>query len=173
MRNMVRGGLGGALVSVWVVLLAATGCGTALPGFDELAPGTDVGRQADQVVTIAFRNLATTEAVNVEFHTATAPLASLPDDLFVEQNSVTINIGIAGTGLLFPGATDILELPCNANLIIGTAGGKFLDNETGELLGRGQPRWLDATSVGLCGAIVGFTFEPVGDTFVTNVELKR
>lgn len=163
----------GVVAVVLVAVVGVVGCDVALSGFDDFAPGTDVGRPVEQVVIIAFRNLATIDAVNVEFHTTTAPVANLPDGLFVEENGVTTNLGVAGTGLLIPGATDILELPCDANLIIGTAGGGFLNNETGEPAGRGEPRWLDATSVGLCGAIVGFTFEGTGGTFVTTVEIRR
>jgi hypothetical protein len=163
--------VGGTSVSAIVVFLAAAGCELVIP--DESVPTGDAGRPVEQVVTIAFRNLATTDAVNVEFHTTTDPAAVLPQDLFVQANEITANLGVAGTGLLIPGATDVLEIPCDASLVIGTAGGVFVDNETGETTGRGVPRWLDATSAGLCGAIVGFTFAASGDTFLTSVEIRR
>lgn len=171
MRKTWQGVAGGSAAAAIVVLVAATGCELALP--DESAPPGDVGRPVEQIVTIAFRNLATTDAVNVEFHTTTDPAATPPQDLFVDANKITANVGVAGTGLLIPGATDVLEVPCDANLVIGTAGGAFVDNETGEATGRGVPRWLDETSAGLCGAIVGFTFSASGDTFLASIEIRR
>jgi len=164
---------------VGIIGIAAGGCDSLLNDIAEFAdttrtaPDSEVAGPADQFVTIAFRNLANADAVNVEFYTTTTPPENLPEGLFTEENLVTASLGVAGTGLLIPGATDVLEIPCNGNLIVGTAGGEFLDNETGETTGRGVPRWLEATSTGLCGAIVGFTFDVNGDTFITTVELRR
>ncbi len=154
-----------------IILIASGGCELAIP--DETTPDSEIGRPAEQFVTIAFRNLSTVNTVDVEFHAVTSVEVSLPEGLFTDENRVSESLGVAGTGLLIPGATDILEISCTENLVIGTAGGTFLDNETGELNGRGEPRWLDATSAGLCGAIVGFTFESSGDTFATKVEIRR
>jgi hypothetical protein len=162
-----------------IIVIAAGGCDSLLTDIADIAdtpgiaPDSEVARPADQFVTIAFRNLATTDAVDVEFYTTMTRPENLPDGLFIEENAVTASLGVAGTGLLVPGSTDVLEIPCNDNLIVGTAGGEFLDNETGETTGRGEPRWLEATSTGLCGAIVGFTFDISGDTFITTVELRQ
>jgi len=171
MRKTGPGGHNQAAGLAVLCFLCTGGCGQNLGG--DPVPDAGAGRSVEQSVMVAFVNLSTTDAVNVEFHTTSSPVANLPDDLLTIENSLSAGIGVAGTGLLVPGATDVLEVSCNENLIIGTAGGAFLDNESGEPTGRGQPRWLDATSVGLCGAIVGFTFDGRDGAFTTTVEIRR
>jgi hypothetical protein len=121
---------------------------------------------------LVFRNQSTLSAVEVSFYAATGPLESLPDDLFVEANLITSGIGVAGTGIIQPQQFDFLDgFECSENLIIGTSGGRFLDNDTGEERGQGQARWVAASSVGFCGRAVTFTFSDEGDEFTTQVSI--
>ena len=135
---------------------------------DEPAPATD---PSTATVTIRFRNVAVDEAVNVEFYATNDPTVELPDGLFVEQNLVTASIGVAGTGILEPLRDDTLEFPCTEQLVVGTLGGTFLDNETGEERGTGVARWARDTALGLCGHKILFEFSNEFGTFTTRVAI--
>ncbi len=123
------------------------------------------------VVTIRFRNLAVNEAVNVEFYATDDQLEDLPDDLFVPANRITANIGVAGTGIIEPMDADSIEFPCTATLTLGTTGGSFADNETGEPRGVGTPRWAQQGPLGLCHGVVTFEFSGDGVDFRTALTI--
>lgn len=120
-----------------------------------------ISPSSEESVTIRFRNLTANEAIDVEFHASSQPLARLPDDLLVAENLVTYSIGVAGTGIIQPLTEDTIVYPCSPGLTIGTAGGSFMDSETGEPRGFGTPRWVEEGPLALCGGVV--TFEFVGD----------
>lgn len=123
-------------------------------------------------VTVHLRNLTQTEAVDVEFYLTTDLLAVVPEDLFVETYRIRGGIGVAGTGIIVPLTEDVVEFPCVPGLLMGTAGGMFLDNESGELRGIGMPRWVAEEALGYCGGTVSFDFVPIGDgTFDTVVQI--
>ncbi len=149
------------------------GCAVDLPFDDPTAVlSDDPAPAADPktaIVTIRFRNLAVDEAVNVEFYATNEPLVSLPDDLFVERNLVTAGVGIAGTGILEPLRDDTVEFPCTEHLVVGTLGGTFLDNETGETRGTGVARWAQDAALGLCGHKILFEFVNEFGTFSTRI----
>ncbi len=126
-----------------------------------------------EVVTIRFRNLTADEAVNVEFHASQEPLESLPEDLFAEEYLVTTSIGIAGTGIIRPWQEDVIEFSCTANLTIGTPGGSFVDDESGEPRGIGVPRWVQEGPLALCGSVVTFEFSGDGIDFTTSLIIGR
>ena len=154
--------------------LAAIFGGCGLSGLDGDAAGpSDEPAPASEpppaVVTIRFRNLAVDEAVNVEFYATHGPVTDLPDDLFVEQNLITENVGIAGTGILEPLREDTLSYPCSDQLVIGTLGGTFLDNETGELRGHGVARWAQDVALELCGRRVLIEYSYELGTFGTRI----
>ena len=134
-------------------------------------PTPSVTERPDDVVTLRFRNSTLDEAVDVEFYATNEPLANIPDDLFVPQNLVTASLGVAGTGIVTPLREDLITFPCSLDLTIGTLGGRFLDNETGEARGQGVRRWLEERPLGLCGTVV--TFEYAGDdgVFTTILQL--
>ena len=140
---------------------------------DDLAPAGTGGEAVAEIVTIRFRNLTVEEAVDVEFYASQNPMANLPDDLLVEENLVTASIGIAGTGIVQPLEEDVIEFPCEAGLTIGTRGGEFLDNETGEPRGMGEPRWAQEGPLALCGAVVTFEFAGDGVEFATALTIGR
>ncbi|RME41468.1 MAG: hypothetical protein D6788_01150 [Planctomycetota bacterium] len=120
-------------------------------------------------MTVQFRNFTAGEAVDVGFFVSPTPPVVLPDDLFVEENRFLTSVGVAGTGIVQPLSQDIIEIPCSEGLTLGTSGGRFVDNETGELRGVGQPRWVQEGPLALCDAIVTFEFDGDGTEFTTRV----
>lgn len=136
-------------------------------------PGASAGPIRAGKVLIRFRNFSQTDAVNVEFFVSNNALDTLPDDLFVDEHRTSANIGVAGTGILEPLRSDETLFPCTADLVIGTTGGTFIDNDTGEVRGRGDMRWSQDAAVGLCGRSVTFRFEPVDDGFTTRMTIGQ
>ena len=134
------------------------------------APGIE---ETDQtVVRIRFLNLTSANAVDVEFYASNEPVATLPDDLFVPANRITASIGVAGTGILQPANQDTIGFPCTSTLTLGTLGGSFVDNETGEPHGTGTARWIQEQPLGLCGGIVTFVYsrnDELDDAFRTRL----
>lgn len=162
-----------------VFLAAIIGCGFDFP-FDLDAPPTDESpvtaendRPSGEVVTVRFNNFSAEEAIDVEFFVTTDELTTLPEQLFTEANRNTASIGVAGTGIIEPLFRDIIELPCSPTLTLGTSGGRFLDNETGELRGRGQPRWVQEDALGLCGGTITFEYAREAELFVTRVRISN
>lgn len=133
----------------------------------------DIGVAAPAVVTIRFRNFSVDTAVNVEFHATNDPLETLPDDLLVPENLWTASVGVAGTGIIQPLGVDEIEFPCTDNLTIGTAGGTFLDNDTGDVVGIGTTRWVGEGQLGLCGSLVTFDFSRRADQFTTDLRISN
>ncbi len=127
----------------------------------------------EDTVTIRFRNLTVNEAIDVEFHASSQPLVTLPDDLLNAENLVTSSIGVAGTGIIQPLTEDTILYPCAPDLTIGTAGGSFLDHETGEPRGSGTPRWVEEGPLALCGGVVTFEFAGDGTDFSTILTVGR
>lgn len=124
-------------------------------------------------MTIVFRNLTADEAVEVEFHATADPLERLPDDLFDPANGYQVvrHIGVGGRGIIAPAEEDLVGLDCTDGLTIGTAGGRFVDNESGDEQGTGTARWIQEGGQFSCGAIVIFEFLRDGDEFKTNLLL--
>ena len=137
------------------------------------APGASPGPVTAEEVLIRFRNFSQTDAVNVEFFASNAPLAALPDDLFVDEHRTSVSIGVAGTGILQPLRSDEILFPCTADLVIGTTGGTFIDDDSGEVRGEGDMRWSQDAAVGLCGRRVTFGFGPVDDDFITRLTIGQ
>ena len=54
---------------------------------------------------------------------------------------------------------------------VGTLGGVFLNNDTGEILGMGTLRWIGEGQAGLCGSIVTFDFTGVDGEFTTQIRV--
>lgn len=148
---------------------ALAGCGIDLPTGIVLTPTG--GAPASDTVTIAFRNHATTDAVDVQFYASNAVLNDVALELFADVNKVQSNIGVAGTGIIEPGEGDVITLPCADDLTIGTAGGRFLDNETGAVRGQGVMRWAEERPLGLCGAVVRIDFSVTGANFDTSIRV--
>lgn len=159
-----------------LVVSAPLGCSLdleALVADEETDANAVADRPRSDIVVVRFRNLTVREAVNVEFHATSEPLEVLPDNLFQSENLITASVGVAGTGIIQPQNYDIIELPCGTNLTMGTQGGDFLDNESGEPRGRGVARWIQEGPVALCGSVVTFEFAGDGNSFITLVDIRN
>ena len=114
---------------------------------------------------------ATEAALETEFFVSSSPLTDPATDLFSGANLFITGIGLAGTGLLAPGEADSADVPCTDDLTIGTRGGKFLDAETGDDLGTGTTRVLQAGLVFDCGDDISFAYRLDGDQYTVEVSL--
>lgn len=137
-------------------------------------PDDGNGDPQEETILVVFRNLSASQAVQVNFHATSEPLAVIPDDLFVPGNRYTTGIGVAGTGIVQPSQFDFVrDFPCSPSLILGTSGGEFLDNDTGEGLGVSPPRWVEASALGFCGGAVTFTFSSENGEFLTSISIDH
>ena len=159
-----------------IVVFASTACSVTAqlnpPGAGGADGGTTGGTGGGgDIVTVMFRNLTDTEAVDVEFHTTEEQLASVPADLFDPDNRFLLvrNIGVGGGGRLAPATSDTIELDCVPGLLLGTTGGTFVDNESGDERGRGDERWVQEGAQFSCGATIVFEFAGAGDAFSTGL----
>jgi len=151
------------------ILTALAGCGLDIAGSILVSP-TGNGPDPD-TVTIVFRNQTVTDAVDVQFFASNAILLNVTQELFVDANKVVSSIGVAGTGIIQPGDADVISLPCANDLSVGTAGGRFLDNETGAVSGQGIMRWVQERPLGLCGGVVRLDFYEDGANFRTSIRV--
>ncbi|UCE61137.1 MAG: hypothetical protein JSU63_05175 [Phycisphaerales bacterium] len=170
------------LVSLTVLLMLATSC-TIEFAPDELSPNdnsqpTDAGDE--DVITVRLRNLSMSDPVEVEFYVAEAPLEAIPDDLFSDEHRIGDGnqiegqgIGIANTGILEPGAQDTIILSCDHSYILGTTGGSFLDDESGEVKGVGTTLLVQQGDgyQFICNALIGFDYGPDTDGYKTILSL--
>jgi hypothetical protein len=166
-------------LGLWAGLV---GCGVIPPAGGDNVNGNDntgggpvvpnVGEPSNQQVLVRFLNLSRTEAVDVQFYAAPSGVTTVPADLFAEAFSVTMSVGVAGSSLVTPGAGDQVLMDCTPNLILGTEGGAFRDAESGEPRGVGQPRWVQDSGIGLCGATVTFLYAGGGTQFETRITVE-
>ena len=77
----------------------------------------------------------------------------------------------AETGVVGPGLTDYVEVECTGTLALGTPGGLFLDQETGEELGAGTQQYLRSTLT-LCGRLVTITYLETADGYETIIDIE-
>jgi hypothetical protein len=131
-----------------------------------------VGTIDAQHVLVRFYNLSTEDAVDVEFHASPEPIADPDAELFVPSLRIMGQIGVAGTGLLEPGDRDSISVPCSAGLTLGTAGGSFVDNQTGEARGEGQLRWAREGAQFSCGTVITFYFSRVTEGYITDMHIN-
>ena len=147
-----------AVTSLCTVL--CIGCGTLRVSdgdADGEEPPAAVEPPSLDSVRVEFRNLSTT-AVDTQFYTTEDPTALLPDDLLVPDNLRQSGIGVAGTGILGPFHIDQVELSCSENLVLGTAGGEFLDADLGTVLGQGPVRFMQTGFQFDCGVTLVFEY---------------
>lgn len=163
-------GFGAALLLNSGCSALGSGGGDASGVGQSLGP-VDTGQNQASVVTVRFVNLTDTAAVDVQFHVSNETIESVPDDLFVDENLVTRSIGLAGSGIIAPRATDAIQIPCAPDLTLGSLGGVFAEAESGDVFGTGQPRWVTEDPVGFCGLQVTFEFSQVDDAYLTRVRI--
>ena len=152
---------------VLVAVLGLAGCGIQVTDSDP--PAAEVPDPPPVVVTVRFQNFTLDDAVDVEFFATNDILEMLPDELFAPENHISTSIGVAGTGILQPLTADTIELPCTESTTVGTMGGSFVDNETGEPTGLGVARWAQEGPLGLCGATVTFSYSGGDGEYATNI----
>jgi hypothetical protein len=156
---------------VWAVTslaLGMVGCG----GTVIIDPGNNGGNGPDDDTVILRIQNSTRAAVRPQIYVGTNGADATADNLFVPENIYTNGVGLAGSGLMAPVSADDVEVPCFADLVIGTPGGEFLDDETGESLGSGPRRILQQGLVFDCGAEITLTFRETEDGYTTTVELN-
>jgi len=173
-KSTVSGAVFGIVLASLVII--SPGCGLGLP--NESGENTNDGtsgsdRPEDRIVTVRFKNFTLEEAVDVEFFATNFLISTLPEGLFQDNNRFTASVGIAGTGIVEPLSQDIIEYPCTDNLTLGTLGGRFVDNETGELQGIGHPRWAQQGPLSLCGSVVTFEYLRNGSEFITKLQVTN
>ena len=163
---------GGVILPVSLALLLS-GCGMSVGSSG--GSGDDADRQRDDVgvdiVLVEFVN-ETTLAVETEFFATNEALDDPETELFIPLYHVTTEIGLAGLGTLGPEGDDAREYPCTANLVLGTTGGSFKDNNVGTLEGTGVQRILEEGNVFSSGATVTFTYSEDGDDFTVTVGIR-
>lgn len=163
--------LSNVLLTAVVSSAAGTLAGCSVGVMPELVQPGETVQVPEDMVGIRFTNLTITEAVDVQFYASDGPLDDLPDGLFVPGNLVTANIGVAGTGIIQPWREDSTLLPCTPGFTIGTRGGAFADNESGEPRGLGTARWAQEGPLGLCGSVVTFEYAGRDGEFTTTLTI--
>ena len=163
---------------VLLVTFAGLGCTIDFIPSDDGSVANDNSdpTSGDNQISIGFRNFATTEAVRLEFYLATGPLDALPGDLFLVENLIGGDneidgqgIGVANQAILEPQQQDWISVACDQDFAVGTTGGTFLDEESGELRGVGTMRWAQEGAQFACGAVIVFEYAPDGDGFTTTL----
>jgi hypothetical protein len=91
--------------------------------------------------------------------------------LFEADNKITAGIGFAGQGFIPAHDADEVVLEADAVAMLGTLGGEFLDEETGESVGAGHRRILTRSLQYLGGDTITFIFHGDTDDFGTSVVL--
>lgn len=123
----------------------------------------------DNQLRIQVINLSPTRGVQPELHAAVGPLDDVESELFTDENRIELP-GNFGNEVLPPGRSTFVDIDCEPGLIIGTAGGVFVNRE-GEEVGRGEPAWA-STDNGLfgCGDVVTIVFTALDDRFEATFE---
>ena len=164
------------LLTLALVSLALAGCSSDLEGvlstFSDAATLTDDAVLDPDSVEARFLNYSFTAAIEVEFYATNVQLDDTTTELFMPEHFVSSGIGLAATGIIEPAHQDSITFPCTASLTLGTAGGRFLDRDTGELLGAGAARWVTDAQLGLCGRVVTFEFTDTDGTFAVNLRVE-
>jgi hypothetical protein len=120
-------------------------------------------------ITVQLINGSAVYAIDVSLYASNTPVTDVATDLFVPQNQVTTDVGFAGTGLIPPGETDTVELPCATTAVFGTPGGIFVDVNSGAEIGPGAQRVAQRDVLYGCGDIVTLRFRPDGAGFTTDL----
>ncbi len=163
--------------SVFVIAAALGGCaapppsdGTHGPSDNSNSAGdnTNGSLPGDASVLVRFVN-ETDVVVEAQFHATFDDIGGSVESLFVPAYLVVDDIGVAGTGLLIPKSADTIKWHCSDGLIVGVAGGRFLDPNSGAELGTGTPRILQQGLVFDCGATITFTYQQTGYGFTVSV----
>lgn len=160
-----------AVLAAAALLFSGTACVTITTD-DQPDDSTDGGAGSANRVTIRLVNASPTMAVDVQLYATGGVVNDLNADLFAPAHQLVSGIGFAGYGLLESGNSDTVVLPCDDALVVGTLGGRFLNEDTGDELGVGTRSVFFQGSQFECGATLTFTYTPVGNGFQTTVQIS-
>lgn len=138
-------------------------------GGDE--PDLDNPEPIADSVELRLLNL-TSSALRAQIYIGTNGPDETPASLFVSANLYTERIGLAASGLIAPAGTDSAEIDCVDGLVIGTDGGRFLDVETGQELGTGEPRLLSRGFVFDCDDEITLIYRFTNGGYQVDVNLE-
>jgi len=166
-----------SLLSVVSVSLALVGCaagpapeGAQGPPTGDNSAGENNNSTVPGEASVLVRFVNETDVVvEVQFHATLDDIGGSADALFVPQYLVIQDIGVAGTGLLIPKSADTIKWPCTDGLIVGVAGGQFLDPNSGAELGTGPARIIQQGLVFDCGATITFRYQETDAGFSVAV----
>ncbi len=155
-------------------------CVTALflPGISCITVTNDPGDGGDggngpgpNTVTIRMINATPNRALDVQIYATNQAVNNLDTEFFIAANQQLAGIGFAGSGILAPGTDDVISIPCENALIVGTLGGRFLNEDTGEQVGTGTRYVLFQGSQYACGSTITFTYTLAGAGFTTGLSI--
>lgn len=135
-----------------------------LPTPDNPAPISDT-------VELRLVNL-TSSALEAQIYIDTNGSSATPETLFTPANLFTDKIGLAASGLIAPAGSDTAEIDCFDGLVLGTDGGSFLDVETGQELGSGEPRLLQQGFVFDCDDEITLIYRFTSGGYQVDVNLE-
>ncbi len=135
--------------------------------------GSDQDNPTPIADTVELRLLnLTSSALEAQIFLGTNGPDATPASLFVPSNLFTERIGLAATGLIQPAGSDTALIDCVDGLVIGTDGGRFLDVETGQLLGTGEPRLLQRGFVFDCDDEITLIYRFTNGGYQVDVNLE-
>lgn len=156
-------------LSVLAVFLPATSCITVTNEPDDGDGGgggtfttslaiSSPGASGSDTVTVRLVNATPNRAVDVQLFATGQAVGDLDAEFFIPANQLSAGIGFAGSGILTPASEDQVTLACTDALIVGTLGGRFLNEETGDLIGTGGRFVLFQGGQFACGSTITFTY---------------
>ncbi len=177
LHHWIKKSRGAACFALFAAMLAvfSFGCDVSFQPNPDDGSGGDSDQDnptpvADNV-ELRLLNL-TSSALEAQIYLGTNGPDATPANLFVSANLYTERIGLAATGLLPPAGSDTALIDCVDGLVIGTDGGRFLDTETGQELGRGEPRLLQRGFVFDCDDEITLIYRFTNGGYQVDVNLE-
>jgi hypothetical protein len=160
------------VVCLILALAGGSGCEITVPADGNTNENSSPEQPLpDQGVLLRLANL-TDLAVETGIHISSNGAAATTETLFVPELLVTEGVGLAATGVMAPQTTDVVNLDCGTDMVVGTTGGLFRDVETGEMIGSGTPRILQEGLVFDCGATITLVYREEESAFSVTVTLE-
>lgn len=145
------------------MLAAALGSGCVIT-FEPIDNSNGDGSTPASTITVRVVNQTD---VGLEPQIYFSASATTADELFVKSNLFT-RFGIFGRGLIDRFSEDSFTVNCSDARLIGTFGGRFVDN-SGEPQGTGTQRVLTQEVNFNCGERITFIYRRTGGVFVTSI----
>lgn len=154
-------------VLLCVPLCLGQTCAVSVPDTGGTGAGDDGGAEPvppPSTIHMQFANASDTYAADVQFYASATPVTNPATELFVPEKRIVGNLGFAGTGFIPAGQVDTTEANCSWAVVVGTLGGRFLDQETGQEVAHGEQRLFRLGEGYSCGDTITFRFRPDGQT---------